>query len=123
MAAAGTGSDTAIDNEATADGEPMQGLLPPVDPSAVETGVLADPSLALVKTSSVTAPVFAGSVVTYSFTLNNDGNVTVTNPVLNDPLCQSPVGPLSFTQGFVSGDTGPIPQACLLYTSPSPRDS
>ena len=111
MAAAGTGSDTAIDNEATADGEPMQGLLPPVDPSAVETGVLADPSLALVKTSSVTAPVFAGSVVTYSFTLNNDGNVTVTNPVLNDPLCQSPVGPLSFTQGFVSGDTGPIPQA------------
>jgi len=109
--AAASAPATAIDNEATADGEPIQGLLPPVDPSTVETGVEPDPSLELIKTSSISAPVSAGSIITYSFTLNNNGNVTISNPSLDDPMCQSPVGPLSFTRGFVSGDSGAIPQA------------
>ena len=95
MAAAGTGAATAVVNEATADGEPMQGLLPAVTPSEAITGVAPVPSIALVKTSSITTPVAAGSIITYSFALNNNGNVTISNPLVDD---------------------------CLLYTSPSPRD-
>ncbi len=111
MAAAGTGAATAVVNEATADGEPMQGLLPAVTPSEAITGVAPVPSIALVKTSSITTPVAAGSIITYSFALNNNGNVTISNPLVDDPLCQLPAGPLSFSQGFVSGDVGVIPQA------------
>lgn len=110
MAAAADPS-TAIDNEATADGEPSQGGLPPVPPSDVETGVGPDPELELIKTSSVTAPVAAGSVITYTFMLENTGNVTISNPVVNDGMCQSPGSPLSFSNGYVAGDTGAIPQS------------
>jgi len=97
----------AIDNSATADGEPVNGVLPPVPPSTVETGVDASPALELIKTSSVVAPVAAGSIVTYTFMLSNTGNVTVTNPIVTDAMCQSPASPLSFTNGFIAGgDTG-----------------
>ena len=110
MAASATPA-SAISNSATADGEPTQGVLPLVTPSVVETGVVPAPSLELTKTSSVTGPIAAGSVITYSFMLTNNGNVTISNPVLDDPLCQSPSGQLSFARGFVSGDVGAIPQS------------
>jgi len=102
---------TAIDNQATADGEPSQGNIPPVPPSEVETGAGPDPRLELIKTSSVTAPVAAGSVITYTFTLQNTGNVTISNPVVNDAMCQVPSSPLSFSSGYVAGDSGAIAQS------------
>ena len=102
---------TAIDNEAGADGEPVQGILLPVVPDTVETGVAPAPSIDLIKSSSIAAPVAAGSVVTYSFELTNDGNVTISNPSVDDVMCQTPIGPLSFTRGFTFGDAGAIPQA------------
>jgi len=105
--AAAADPTVAIDNSATADGEPVNGVLPPVPPSTVETGVDASPALELIKTSSVVAPVAAGSIVTYTFMLSNTGNVTVTNPIVTDAMCQSPASPLSFTNGFIAGgDTG-----------------
>jgi len=110
MAAAADPS-TAIDNEATADGEPAGGSLPPVPPSDVETGVDPSPSVELIKRSSIVAPVSAGSPVTYTFMLSNTGNVTISAPVVNDAMCQQPASPLSFTSGYVSGDTGVIPQS------------
>lgn len=102
---------TAIDNQATADGEPAQGSTPPVPPSEVETGVAPSPELELIKSSSVVPPVAAGSVITYTFTLSNTGNVTISNPVINDAMCQAPGGPLSFSSGYVSGDVGPVAQS------------
>ena len=110
MAAAADPS-TAIDNEATADGEPVVGALVDVPSSVVETGVGPDPQLELIKTSAVVTPVAAGSIVSYTFTLENTGNVTINNPVVDDPQCQVPASPLSFTSGYISGDTGVIPQA------------
>jgi len=109
--AAASDPRTAIDNTASADGEPANGPIPTVLPSSVETGVEPDPSLELIKTSAITAPVAAGSVITYSFMLTNDGNVTISNPSMDDAMCQVPTGPLSFGVGFVSGDAGVIPQA------------
>ncbi len=103
--------ETAIDNTASVDGEPANGVLEPVIPSTVETGVIPSPSLALIKGSSVTVPVAAGSIIEYQFSLTNNGNVTIRNPLINDPLCQSPASPLSFTSGYLSGDTGTIVQA------------
>ncbi len=102
---------TAIDNTATADGEPVNGTLQPVPPSTVETGVDPSPALELIKTSTITTPVGAGSVITYTFMLNNVGNVTISNPIVTDAMCQSPASPLSFSSGFVSGDTGAIAQS------------
>ena len=102
---------TAIDNTATADGEPVNGILLPVPPSTVETGIDPSPALELIKTSSVTTPVGAGSVITYTFMLNNVGNVTISNPIVTDVMCQSPASPLSFSNGFISGDTGAIAES------------
>lgn len=109
--AAAPDPETAIDNTATVDGEPSNGVLAPVTPSTVETGVIPSPSLELIKGSTITAPVAAGSIVEYQFSLTNNGNVTISNPLINDSLCQNPASPLSFTSGYLSGDTGAIPQA------------
>ncbi len=109
--AAAADPTTAIANTATADGEPANGTIPPVPPSTVETGVAPDPMLELIKTSSIVAPVAAGSVVTYTFSLRNSGNVTISNPIITDAQCQTPASPLSFSSGYVSGDTGVIAQS------------
>ena len=109
--AAAPDPETAIDNTASVEGEPANGMLAPVVPDTVETGVLPSPSLNLIKGSSIAAPVAAGSIIEYQFSLTNTGNVTISNPLVNDPLCQAPASPLSFTSGYLSGDTGVIVQA------------
>jgi len=102
---------TAIDNSATASGTPANGTLPPVDPSTTETGAAPDPVVELVKTSTPPAMIVAGQNITYTFMLSNTGNVTISNPVVNDALCVMPGTVLSFASGYIAGDTGAIPQA------------
>jgi len=104
--AAAADSASAVDNTAGVFGEPNNGLLAPVDPSTADTGVETAPSIELIKTSTAPDPVIAGSSITYTFTLENNGNVSLSNPSVSDALCQVPSGDLNFTNGFVSGDTG-----------------
>lgn len=111
LMAAAPDPSTAIDNQATADGEPSNGSIPPVPPSTVETGVAAAPALELVKDSTIPAMVSAGSLISYSFSLQNVGNVTISAPTISDAQCQTPGANLSFASGYVSGDTGVIAQS------------
>jgi len=106
--AAASDSTTAVDNTATATGTPVIGTLPPIAASTVETGVVASPELELVKTSLAPSPAAVGSLVNYQFSLTNTGNVTITNPVINDAQCQSPGATLSFASGYDSGDAGQV---------------
>jgi len=102
---------TAIDNSATAAGAPENGALPTIEPSATETGAAPNPSVQLVKSSMAPAVVEQGADITYTFVLTNNGNVTLTNPVINDARCVMPGTVLSFASGYTSGDTGATPQA------------
>jgi len=97
---------SAIDNIATATGTPENGSLAPVDPSTTETGAAPNPLIELVKSSTPPAIVAPGENISYSFELSNTGNVTIDVPTINDPLCAVPATLLTFTSGFVSGDSG-----------------
>ena len=56
------------------------------DADSVTTPAPAAPSVNLVKASTTTALTEAGQIVPFTFTVTNDGNVTVTNLAIADPL-------------------------------------
>jgi hypothetical protein len=71
-----------IRNVATGTGTPPPGVDPPdPDPSVVTVPSDPDPSLALDKTAS-TDKVKAGDTIVYTFTVVNDGNVTISEAVV-----------------------------------------
>ncbi|MGI6299345.1 MAG: DUF11 domain-containing protein [Saccharofermentanales bacterium] len=76
-------------NLATADSEES-----PPDEDDEETPLPQNPKLALVKTSSFDAGAdgFAdvGELITYTFTITNTGNVTLTGVSVTDPLLRQP---------------------------------
>ncbi|MBD0726361.1 hypothetical protein B6A10_14370 [Flavobacterium sp. L1I52] len=53
---------------------------------STETPVTQNPSIALVKTASVSGLGGLGDTVTYTFAVTNTGNTTLTNVVITDPL-------------------------------------
>jgi uncharacterized repeat protein (TIGR01451 family) len=78
------------DNTATATGTPQGGILPDVD-DMESVPAIQDPSIEIVKTGTYVdnAPLGiynAGDEITYSFTVTNTGNVTLTNVTVSDPL-------------------------------------
>lgn len=101
-------SSTAIDNTASVDGEPANGNLLPVTPSSAETGVITAPEITLVKRSVAPNPVVVGANVTYTFELENTGNVSISDPEISDAQCAVPGSRLTFSNGYVSGDTGQV---------------
>jgi uncharacterized repeat protein (TIGR01451 family) len=58
-----------------------------------------DPSLALTKSASPQAYSAAGDQITYTFTVENDGNVTLTDVVVTDPLFGLSFGPIDLAPG------------------------
>ena len=57
------------------------------DPECITSTSLAPaPAVALVKTASVSGTGILGDVITYSFTVSNTGNTTLTNVVVTDPM-------------------------------------
>jgi hypothetical protein len=56
------------------------------DELCFDNPVVSTPGVALVKTSSVSGTGILGDVITYSFTVENTGDVTLTNVVVTDPM-------------------------------------
>ncbi|MFV8337353.1 beta strand repeat-containing protein, partial [Flavobacterium sp. RSP29] len=54
-----------------------------------ETTLTPSPSIALVKTSVIAGTGAVGNVITYTFTVTNTGNTTLSNIVVNDALTSS----------------------------------
>ena len=72
-------------NTATATGTPPSGQ-DVTDVDSVTTSLVADPQIELQKRADTSGPVQAGDQITYSFTVTNTGNVTVTNLAVTDPM-------------------------------------
>jgi len=77
-----------VDNTATLTGTPAGGTLAPVD-DMLSTPIAAFPSFTLAKATS-SAPTAAGETLDYTFTVINDGNVTIDPAVVTDPKCATP---------------------------------
>ncbi|WP_309103001.1 LPXTG cell wall anchor domain-containing protein [Microbacterium sp.] len=69
-----------LTNSATVRGTPPVGdPLPPVPSEPIVVPIAPEPALALVKTADAAKVTHAGQIVTYSFTVTNTGNVTITD--------------------------------------------
>jgi uncharacterized repeat protein (TIGR01451 family) len=74
-----------VTNTATATGTPPETTTPPVSPpSTVTVPSPPAPALTVTKTANVTTITAAGQTITYSFKVTNIGNVTITNPKVDD---------------------------------------
>jgi len=83
--------------------DPSGGVI--ADNDAVNSGFTQQTAIALTKSASqLPTNPSVNDVIDYRFELTNTGNVTLTAPQVNDPNCQTPASPLTFTNGFVSGD-------------------
>ncbi|WP_436758394.1 DUF7507 domain-containing protein [Streptosporangium sp. V21-05] len=73
-------------NTAAATGTPPTGPAVTSDPSTVTITIADAPSLALLKTASPSTVTTAGQTITYSYTLVNDGNATLTGVGVADTV-------------------------------------
>ena len=92
------------------DGDDTDGNL--VDDPTV-LSIAADPGLSLVKTLSAGGPVFdsVGDVLTFDFTVENTGNVTITDPVsITDPM-------ITDAGGTITCDPVPLSPGATLNCS------
>ncbi len=74
-----------VENTASATGTPPTGA-PVTDDDTFTTPLAADPTIELVKTGALDGDAVAGDTVTYTFTVTNTGNVTLTDVAVTDPL-------------------------------------
>jgi uncharacterized repeat protein (TIGR01451 family) len=73
-----------VTNTATATGTSVGGVRTPSNPSSAIVTIAATPELSIVKSSATTAITAAGQVVTYTFTVENTGNVTLDPVAVTD---------------------------------------
>jgi CshA-type fibril repeat protein len=76
---AGTVTNTAIANAVPASGGTVSSA-----PSSAPVTITAQPSFTFAKTATPASITAAGQPVTYSFTITNTGNVTLSSPVIDD---------------------------------------
>ena len=75
-----------VTNNASAVGTPDFGELGTLSDDWTVTGPAENPDLFIEKTTTIGSFGNAGSTVPYSFLIRNDGNVTLSNIAVNDPL-------------------------------------
>ncbi len=85
-------------NTATVTGTDPAGE-PVSDTDTAQVTVEAAPHLTVTKVPSVTTVDQVGDPITYTVTVANDGNLTLTDPVVDDSLCT-----LAFVDGDADGD-------------------
>ena len=84
MTQADVDAGTDITNVATANATPAGGTYTPVTDDETVTVEAPTPDLDLVKTASDTTDVAVGDVITYSYEVENTGNVTMTAVSISD---------------------------------------
>jgi large repetitive protein len=107
-----------INNTATATGVPQAGALGPVTDTNSIPGPNAAPGFNFTKTATPAATFGGvGSLVTYSFAVENTGKLTLSNAVVTDPLlpglsCTIPtIAPGATVNATCSGNTLTVTQA------------
>ena len=76
-----------VKNTATATGTPPTGsAISAASPQSTVSTVAASPSIVTTKSGTAAGTKGVGSVITYSFSAKNTGNVTLTGVAINDPL-------------------------------------
>ncbi len=90
--------DEAVDDDG--DGDPTN--------DSTETAVAGAPEITLTKTASVGGTGAVGDVITYTFTVENTGSVTINNLMVTDPLLGAsiPVTPSTLAPGAIGTATG-----------------
>jgi uncharacterized repeat protein (TIGR01451 family) len=73
-----------VTNTAHADAVPASGGTVSSGPSSASISIAAGPALSFAKTASPAAVTAVGQTVTYTFRITNTGNVTLSNPAIND---------------------------------------
>ncbi len=97
---AGDVSNTAVANGTAPDGSTATDNSDPTTPGTVAnnptvTPLTTTPKMTLVKSASFTGPAVPGSVISYTFTVANTGNVTIKNITLTDAGATLVGGPIS----------------------------
>ena len=86
-----------VDNTATLNGQDPNGATVTQVDDSLSTPIAAAPAFSVAK-STASVPAVAGDTLTYSFAVDNDGNVSINNINLSDPKCVAP-------PAYQSGDT------------------
>jgi len=82
-----------ITNVATANAVPTAGTYTPVSDNAVVTQITAAPAVDFTKAADITSGLSVGDIVTYTYSAENTGNVTLNNVSVSD--VHEGAGPLS----------------------------
>lgn len=90
--------------------------------SAAVPVVMANPSLQVTKTPSVTSGVIAGQTITYTYTLKNTGNVTLSNVSLADVHNAAGPAPAPSAE-VISIDVAPLNDSLDANNTPAIWDS
>ncbi|MEM8649478.1 MAG: hypothetical protein AAGF54_03010 [Pseudomonadota bacterium] len=99
------GGDGDVDDLATASFNPGTGVLSVSDGDAV--AITTFPDMSVQKTADDVTDVVLGQIITYTYTVTNNGNVTITNIQLDDS--HNANGPKVFPNGEILATGGGIP--------------
>jgi len=96
----------AIANTATANGTAGNAVVPQPTADAQVTLIVPAPSLSMTKVADNAGPYTVGDVVTYTYTVTNDGNQVVRDIVITDTHNGSGPAPVPSNEALLT-DAGP----------------